>query len=118
MRDQLSKNFFRDEFACECGCGFDNIDSELISVLQDARDWFNAPIGINSGCRCQAHNDSLPNSSKNSQHVKGTAADIVVHGVMPSTVQKYFETKYPNKYGIGRYRSFTHIDVRKFKARW
>ena len=30
---------------------------------------------------------------------------------------QYYD-KYPDKYGIGMYSSFTHIDTRRTKARW
>ena len=29
----LTKNFSRSEFACKCGCGFDDIDLVLQSVI-------------------------------------------------------------------------------------
>jgi hypothetical protein len=28
------------------------------------------------------------------------------------------DTTYPNKYGLGLYKDFVHIDVRSKKARW
>ena len=31
---------------------------------------------INSGYRCQEHNDKIPHSSKNSSHIKGLAVDL------------------------------------------
>ena len=34
------------------------------------------PFVLNSAYRCQAHNDSLPNSTKDSAHVDGLAVDI------------------------------------------
>jgi hypothetical protein len=37
-REQLSKNFFRDEFSCKCNCGSDRIDSPLIIKFQALRD--------------------------------------------------------------------------------
>ena len=122
----LSKNFSKSEFECKCGCGMGNIDPELINVLQDLRDWWRAPITINSGCRCYEYNekvqlrsnpDYIPGSSR-SQHMLGTAADIVVSGISVGEVRRYLNHKYPDKYGIGAYNSFTHIDVRSKKARW
>ena len=37
-REQLSTNFFRDEFPCKCGCGSDRIGSQLIIKLEALRD--------------------------------------------------------------------------------
>lgn len=119
MRVKLSKNFYQDEFECHCGCGFDTVDPELIEVVQDVRDHFNKPITINCGCRCPAHNANTKGAAKNSQHQYGRAADIVVQGVSPIFVRAYLLHKYPDKYGIGKYRSFTHIDTRpNGPARW
>jgi uncharacterized protein YcbK (DUF882 family) len=56
--------------------------------------------------------------AKNSQHLKGTAADIVVKGITPERVAKYAETLLPKSGGIGRYKTFTHVDVRSVKSRW
>lgn len=113
----LSEHFSRSEFACKCGCGFDNISTELITVLEDIRTYFGVPVKINSGCRCEKHNAKV-GGVQNSQHVQGIAADIVVSGRTPAQVADYLENKYQDHYGVGRYSSFTHIDVRQAKARW
>lgn len=114
---QLSPHFKQSEFACRCGCGFAAINPELVTVLEDVRTHFNAPITINSGCRCAKHNQAV-GGVPTSQHVKGNASDIVVNGFTPKQVADYLDTKYPSSYGIGRYKTFTHIDVRPNKSRW
>ena len=93
------------------------IESELVKVLEDVRTHFNMPVIITSGYRSPEYNKKI-GGVKNSQHAKGTAADIKVKMVPASKVQGYLSRKYPNKYGIGRYENFTHIDVREKKARW
>ena len=113
----LSKNFSSHEFECKCGCGFDDVDSELVLVLQRLRNWWRRPVKINSACRCEAHNAEV-GGSKNSQHLLGKAADITIQGISPSEVHRYLCEIYPDKFGIGKYSSFTHIDVRESKARW
>lgn len=117
----LSPHFKAKEFACRCGCGFGpgdgDVDAELLVVLEETREHFDAPITINSGCRCLSHNRNVGSTDK-SQHVKGTAADIRVSGVAPSVVHGHLTEFYPDEYGIGGYSSFTHIDVRDHKARW
>ncbi|SHI09889.1 Peptidase M15 [Pantoea sesami] len=113
----LSKNFSRSEFACRCGCGFDDISSELIVVLEGVRLHFGSPVKITSGCRCEKHNASVGGAPK-SQHVQGIAADIVVAGISSDRVADYLELQFPERYGVGRYSRWTHIDVRHEKARW
>lgn len=113
----LTSNFSRKEFACKDGCGFDDVSLELVAVLQEARDHFGKSILINSACRCEEHNERV-GGAKGSKHKEGIAADVVVRGVSPKVVHSYFINKYPDKYGIGRYNTFTHIDVRKTKGRW
>jgi len=114
----LSQHFSRSEFACPCGCGFNTVDAELIAVLESARAHFGAAIIIDSGCRCAKHNATLADSARNSQHLRGKAADIRVTGWAPDLVADYFDATYPNIYGVGRYNTFTHIDVRDGKGRW
>lgn len=122
----LSKYFQRSEFSCKCGCGQDTFDAELLMVLEDLREHFNAPVINNSGNRCIAYNEKVqllndPNYipfSSESMHLVSKAADIVVRGYTSIQVYSYLCSKYPGQYGIGYYKNFTHIDVRPFKARW
>ena len=113
----LSENFDSKEFECKCGCGGDIISYTLVDVLEDIRNHFNTPVIINSGYRCRKHNTEI-GGAPGSKHCEGIAADIFVKNVKPSDVADYLEKKYYNKYGIGRYHSWVHIDVRKQKARW
>jgi uncharacterized protein YcbK (DUF882 family) len=112
-----SDYFNRKEFACKCGCGFATVDVELLEVLEEARAFFNQPIIINSACRCISHNHEIGGRPK-SKHTQGIACDIVVKNVEPNVVQRYFLGKYSSRYGIGSYKTFTHIDIRADKARW
>lgn len=73
-------NFTRDEFACKCGCGFDDIDPLLVSALQRLRDEVQRPVVVNSGCRCAKHNAAVK-GAPNSQHMRGKAADIKIDGM-------------------------------------
>lgn len=115
---RVSAHFKIKEFAQKDNrCDKILIDSELVEVLEDVREHFNAPVIITSGYRTPEYNAKV-GGVKNSQHTKGTAADIQVKGFPANKVQKYLKNKYRNKYGIGSYRTFTHIDTRKEKARW
>lgn len=107
---KLSENFSRSEFACKCGCGQDTVDVVLIEILELVRDHFNQPITINSGNRCTVYNESV-GGAKNSQHLKGRAADITVKGHAPSEVHAWLDAWH--KGGLGKYDTFTHVDSRK-----
>lgn len=109
-------HFKSSELACKC-CGVTKVNSELMAVLELVRVHFNSPVTINSGYRCEKHNLSV-GGSKNSQHMQGTAADIVVKGFEPSEVYHFLSSIFPNSYGIGGYNTFTHVDVRQSKGRW
>lgn len=111
-------NFKRDEFACQCGCGFNTVDFELINVLEEMRAYFDKPIYITSGSRCVSHNKSVGGSSR-SQHLFGRACDFKVKDTHADIVADYLESKYQAIYGIGRYDGRTHVDTRSgTKARW
>ncbi len=115
----LTDNFNRSEFACACGCGFDEIALDTVYICQNLRDHFDRPVTINSGCRCLEHNASV-GGAENSQHVAGTAADVVVKGIHPNDVYDYLDS-YSTSLGVGglgKYSSFTHLDTRGTTARW
>lgn len=117
----LSKHFSRREIECQCGCGFNTIDYETLSVWEEARLYFGRPVHINdrghSACRCLFHNNEI-GSSDTSWHVKGRAIDGEIDGITSKELYDYFDKKYPNKYGIGLYATFVHLDTRPTKARW
>lgn len=112
---KLSDSFAVREFRCGDGSDKILIDSNLVSLLQKIRDFFNVPITINSAYRNAAYNRKIGGASK-SQHVQGTAADIVVHGVSSLKVAQYAE--YLGAGGVGWYKTFTHVDVRVANSRW
>ena len=105
------------EFACKDGSDFILLSPELLDVLYRIRLHFNAPVMITSGFRTESHNKKV-GGTRDSKHVKGIAADIVVKGVPPSKVADYAEHLMPDKGGIGEYDTFVHIDVRHEKTRW
>lgn len=113
----LSENFKVKEFACNDGSDTVLISDELVELLQKIRDHFGVAVVINSGYRTSAYNKKVGGVS-NSQHVKGTAADIVVKGVDPLAVGQYVEYIMPDHGGIGVYQTFTHVDVRSNRSRW
>ena len=114
---KISPNFDSSEFACKCGCGLDNVSSELVAVLELVRIKFRSPVTVSSGCRCKAHNEKEGGAPR-SKHLDGIAADIKVKGVQPNEVYNFLDRLFPHECGLGQYETFTHVDVRKTKARW
>lgn len=114
----LSKNFSTSEFRCKCrSCEPILPPKELVDALQELRDHFGKSVRVHSGHRCPDYNRRVGGAAR-SKHMKGIAADITVKGNSPNKVQKYLLDRYKGKYGIGRYNTFTHIDVRTGPARW
>ena len=119
---KISDHFKVREFACSDGSDAIFIAPALVDVLEKIRLHFNKPVHINSAYRTHTKNKAVGGATY-SQHMYGTAADIVVGdkktGIeSPKTVSAYAETLLKNTGGIGIYSSFTHIDVRKVKSRW
>ena len=115
--DQVSEHFRRREFACQCGCGFSAVDVELLHVLETVRQKFRRQVVVLSGCRCEQHNRDI-GGAPHSLHLFGIAADISIAGISPRRVQEFLQDKFPDRYGLGSYGTWTHIDVRKQRARW
>ena len=113
----LSDNFKVKEFACNDGSDTVLISDKLVGLLQNIRNHFGAAVTINSAYRTESYNKKIGGATK-SQHVNGTAADIVVKGATPLEVAQYVEHIMPDSGGIGVYQSFTHVDVRASRSRW
>lgn len=113
----ISKNFRVREFRCQDGSDVVFIESDLVDILQKIRDHFGKAVTINSAFRTASHNKKVGGATY-SQHLYGTAADIKVSGVAASVVADFAEALMPSTGGVGRYSTFTHVDVRKVKSRW
>ncbi len=125
----LTKNLSRHEFECDCGCGFNTIDYQVVAWIQGAADHFERVSGravrveISGGNRCSDQNERTPGASRKSWHIKARGADHRFYfrdtgeQIDPERVAKYYESKHP-ECGIGRYSDRTHLDSRGYKARW
>ena len=77
---RLSTHFMLSEFACKCGkwptCTTARPTPDLIKALEKLRAvCYQDGLRIVSGVRCAAHNATV-GGAKESQHMRGTAADI------------------------------------------
>ena len=106
--------FTRAEFRCPCRkCGGFPVepDETLVRLADQVREHFGAPATVSSGVRCQAHNDELPGSAKNSYHVKGKAMDFCVRGISGAELLAYVKTL-PIHYAYQiKGSDFVHMDV-------
>lgn len=127
----LTENFSRSEFECKCNCdcGYIAADFELVNVLQSAVDYFENKYNqrvsceITGGNRCPRHNKD-EGGSEGSKHQFCIAVDHKFklkdsnHYIDPVEVAEYYESQYPDKYGIGIYDNRNHLDVRHTRGRW
>ena len=106
--------FTRAEFRCPCGrCGGFPVepDETLVRLADRVREHFGAPANVSSGVRCQAHNDELSGSAKNSYHLRGKAMDFAVRGVSGSKLLAYVKTQQVHyAYQISG-SDYVHMDV-------
>ena len=101
-------NFKPDEFKCSC-CGRLDIYSDLLDLLQKAREDLGSAITINSGYRCPEHNDSVSSTGLAGPHTTGKSVDIHVSN---SQHRKQLIDYFANKVtGIGIAKTFIHIDT-------
>lgn len=111
----VALHFRAKEFACTDGTDVLLIHPALPPLLEDIRSHFLSPVHITSGFRTHAHNDAV-GGAENSRHLWGMAADITVDDVPPDTVADFAEALGVG--GLGRYDTFTHVDVWGQNRRW
>lgn len=93
----------------------DNLLVLITECLQPIREYIGKPIRVTSGYRCQTLN-SLPSirGAKNSHHLTGQAADIVISGITPKQViEKIKESGVDYCQLINEYNLWTHISYVK-----
>lgn len=59
-----------------------------VNLLQPIRDYFNLPITIRSGFRSSSLNHAV-GGAPDSQHMRGQAADITIHGIGNDVIWQY-----------------------------
>ena len=99
---------------CPCGrCGgFPAEPSEKLMRLADkVREAAGAPMYPSSTVRCQAHNDELRGSVKNSRHVTGRAMDFRVLGWGADRTLALVRRQPEVRYAYAIDDSYVHMDV-------
>jgi len=112
---RVSKHFTLKEFACADGSDIVLIHPKLPALLESIRLEFGGPLFVNSAYRSHSHNAN-EGGAERSKHLHGYAADIWVPGVYPSDIAAYAEQEGAG--GVGRYETFTHVDVYSANRRW
>lgn len=127
----MKKNpYFKEaEFKCKCGkckgLPAKMPPDELVDILCKIREHFNAPVRINSGYRCKAHNAKVGGAPA-SRHTFGDAADFVVAGVKTREVFEFVKAEFYDKsehlglaikHNADEFKGFVHLDTWK-KRTW
>jgi hypothetical protein len=115
MEDKISAHFSisGDHASCHCGCGRFIKNDKLVTMLEKARVRAGIPFKINSWCRCQTYNDSLPNSVPDSEHIDGRAVDIRTTTTTRQTI--LFALRWAGFKRIGKGVGFLHVDISETK---
>jgi len=103
------------------------MDPNLLDLLYGIQSWLAhyghvQPITINSGFRTTGTNDSLEGSARNSKHLYGQAADIVIPGVKDEVIGRMAlilsNGGVTGRGGVGFYpdRGFIHVDTGEARA--
>lgn len=108
---QLSEHFADSEFQCRC-CGRLVVDARLVMAVEEIRRVSEVPVRINSGFRCPKHNAEV-GGEVNSQHMRGTAADIRSTVGVDRLREIARGIPYVNGIGYDPERGFLHVDVRE-----
>ena len=102
------------QLRCHCGCGKDNIEYNLLTILDSLRTKYGKAININSGVRCEEHNKKV-GGRKNSAHLHGLAVDIRCEDdrdrwILLDIIRAYLPIR---RIGLGN--GYIHIDIARDK---
>ena len=108
MSEKLSPNFTREEMACRCGCGADEMQPEFIQRLQATRTIMGLSMSMTSAMRCPEHNASV-GGVDSSAHVDGWAGDVRADtsGYRAALISAAIKAGF-NRIGIAQ--TFVHLD--------
>ncbi len=99
---------------CPCGrCGGFPVEptERLMRLADKVREAAGAPMYPSSTVRCQAHNDELRGSVKNSRHVTGRAMDFRVRGWGADRTLALVRKQPEVRYAYAIDDSYVHMDV-------
>lgn len=100
--------------ACPCGrCGGFPVEptERLMRLADRVREAAGAPMCPSSTVRCQAHNDELSGSAKNSRHLSGKAMDFCIRGWGADRTLALVRQQPEVRYAYAIDDSYVHMDV-------
>lgn len=114
-QNRLCKGLTSREMACKCSndfCRVTLIHPSLIKAYEKFRKLVRVPLIINSGYRCQAHNQEIQGKPQ-SKHLAGMAVDIsrkTIDHLSDSDIE--FAAKESGFKYVKFYKTWVHLDVR------
>lgn len=110
------KYFKRSDPGIRCPCprcgGFPAEPTERLMRLADSvREQAGVPMNPSSTVRCQAHNDELPGSARNSRHLTGRAMDFSLKGWTSASALALVRKQPGVHYAYAINDSYVHMDV-------
>lgn len=108
----LATNLTLEEVDCQCDsdrCTYTLVHEDLLAAWNKLRIAWGKPLKINSGFRCQTHNQRV-GGAKKSRHTLGLALDISLVGYDRYTLLEAARRVFPF---VLEYENFMHVDVRK-----
>lgn len=115
--DKLSPHFRVREFKCNDGSDEIKIDDKLPKLLEQIRVYAEASVEITSAYRTVIYNKKVGGAT-NSQHTKGTAADIITEGRTVSEIAKFAQAIGAGGVGLYTKKNFVHVDTRAGHSYW
>lgn len=108
--------FRRTDPGIRCPCprcgGFPVEPTERLMRLADSvREQAGVPMNPSSTVRCQAHNDELPGSARNSRHLTGRAMDFSLKGWSSARALALVRKQPGVHYAYAIDGSYVHMDV-------
>ena len=119
---QIGKHFKLVEFACKDGSDTVWLHPALVAGLDKLREASGAPVTLTNAYRTPSHNAKVGGRQggemrqSGSRPLYGQAADVVSHAWKPKEVADWAEGQ--GFGGVGRYKTFTHVDVWGKDRRW
>lgn len=90
----------------------------IATALEEVRKFLGGhPMKVHSWYRPPSVNRAVGGAA-DSRHLYGDAVDFSLTSIAPFTVYEKLDGWWGGRGGLGKGRSFTHIDLRGYKSRW
>ena len=111
--------------ACNCGCGENNFDRNILVAVEALRDkyWLSRAVNYHCVCRCPTHNAAVGGAA-HSRHIsdlangiKCDAADFDIEGIDPHIVRVTIDAEWDHGMELNT-DTWVHLDLRSPRARF